>query len=139
MNDGGNRIHATGHIQVHTYEPTAYDHGAEGAPDLTEIHVSETFAGDLTGEGTARFLQAARAGGSASFVGLERVTGAIGERAGSFVLQDAGTVQGSTVSGQWFVVPGSGTEQLSGLRGEGHVTAELGQNAKITLNHWFED
>jgi Protein of unknown function (DUF3224) len=135
---GRDRTRATGSIEVHTYEPTAYDPGVDGAPDLTEIHVSETFSGDITGAGVARFLQVGRVDGSASFVGVERVTGAIGERTGSFVLQDTGTLQGSTVSGQWFVVPGSGTGQLSGLRGEGGFTAEVGQNARITLDYWFE-
>jgi 8-hydroxy-5-deazaflavin:NADPH oxidoreductase len=132
------RTHATRTIEVRTYEPTAYDTGVDGAAVLTEIHVSETFSGDITGEGVARFLQVAGADGSASFVGVERVTGAIGERSGSFVLQDAGTLQGSTVSGQWFVVPGSGTGELSGLRGEGGFTAEVGQNARITLDYWFD-
>jgi Protein of unknown function (DUF3224) len=138
MTDHQNRTHATGRIEVRTYEPTTYDAGTDGAPALTEIQVSETFSGDITGDGTVRFLQVARADGSASFVGLERVTGAIGERSGSFVLQDAGTLEGTTVSGDWFVVPGSGTGELRGLRGEGGFTAELGQNAEITLDYWFE-
>jgi len=138
MNEDAHHTHATGRIEVHTYEPTVYDNGVEGGPDLTEIHVSESFIGDITGDGIARFLQTARPDGSASFVGIERVSGAIGDRHGSFVLQDAGTLEGSTVSGQWFVVAGSGTGQLAGLRGEGGFTAELGQNAEISLDYWFE-
>src|SRR4051794_39952515 len=106
MNSDQNRTRATGHIEVHTYEPTVYDQGAAGAPGLTEIEVSEAFSGDITGEGTARFLQVVLADGSASFVGVERVTGTVGGRVGSFVLQDTGTLSGNTVSGQWFVVPG---------------------------------
>jgi hypothetical protein len=139
MTDDRRTAHATGQIEVHSYEPTAYDQGSAGGPDLSEIRVSEAFLGDITGEGTARFLQVAQADGSASFVGVERVTGAIGDRSGSFVLQDVGTVVGTTVSGQWFVVPGSGTEGLVGLRGEGGFTAELGQNAQISLDYWFEN
>jgi hypothetical protein len=65
-------------------------------------------------------------------------TGAVGDRQGSLVLQDAGTLQGNTVSGQWFVVACSGTGQLTGLRGEGGFTAVLGQNAQISLDYWFE-
>jgi hypothetical protein len=63
----------------------------------------------------------------------------IGNPSGSFVLQDAGTLTGKTVSGTWFVVSGSGTGQLQGLRGKGGFTAELGQHAQITLDYWFED
>jgi hypothetical protein len=131
------RTHATGAINVKTYEPTTYDQPAEG-PALVRIHVVEDFSGDIAGEGVADFLQIARGEDEASFVGVERVTGTMGGRQGTFVLQDAGTLEGSTVSGTWFVVPGSGTGELSGLRGEGGFKAELGQSAEIVLDYWFE-
>jgi Protein of unknown function (DUF3224) len=128
---------ATGQIEVKTYEPQAYEESADG-PDLVEIHVTETFSGDIEGEGRVRFLQTVRKDGSASFVGVERVTGTLVGRRGSFILQDAGTLQGSTVNGGWFVVAGSGTGELAGLRGEGSFTAELGQHASIALDYRFE-
>jgi hypothetical protein len=131
------KTHATGRIEVKTYEPQPYDEVDE-APTLVEIHVTETFSGDIEGEGIVRFLQAVRADGSASFVGIERVTGGVHGRPGSFLLQDVGMLEGSTVSGTWFVIPGSGTGELRGLRGEGGFTAELGQHATITLDYWFE-
>ena len=131
------KTHATGRIDVKTYEPQSYEEIDEG-PNLVEIRVSETFSGDIEGEGVVRFLQAVRKDGSASFVGIERVTASIGDRTGSFLLQDAGTLEGTTVKGDWFVVPGSGTGELSRLRGEGGFTAELGQSASISLNYWFE-
>lgn len=131
------RRHAAGHIAVKTYEPQAYDEPA-GGPNLVEIRVTETFSGDIEGEGTVRFRQVVRKDGSASFVGVERVVGHIAGRRGSFVLQDSGTLEGTTVRGEWFVVPGSGTGDLAGLRGEGGFTAELGQRASITLDYWFE-
>lgn len=83
-------------------------------------------------------MQAVRKDSSASFVGIERVTGKIGSRQGSFLLQDAGTLEGNTVKGDWFVVPGSGTGELSGLRGDGAFTAALGEGAEIALDYWFE-
>jgi hypothetical protein len=110
----------------------------ENAPDLVEIHITEAFHGDIEGEGTVRFLQAIRKDGSASFVGIERVTGTLAGRRGTFLLQDSGTLEANTVSGSWFVVPGSGTGDLIGLRGEGGFTAALGQRADITLDYWFE-
>ena len=131
------KTHATGKIDVKTYEPQPYEEIDDG-PDLVEIHVTETFSGDIEGDGVVRFLQAVREDGSASFVGIERVTGTIAGRHGSFLLQDAGTLQGSTVKGDWFVVPGSGTGELSGLRGDGGFTAALGESAEITLDYWFE-
>jgi hypothetical protein len=131
------REQASGMIEVKTYEPTTYDEQS-GAPALVEIHVTEEFSGDVAGTGAVRFLQAAGADGSASFCGIERVVGTLAGRAGSFLLQDSGTLQGNQVSGNWFVVPGSGSGQLVGLRGEGGFQAQLGQNATWTLAYWFE-
>jgi Protein of unknown function (DUF3224) len=131
------KAHATGRIEVASYEPKPYDQPSEG-PGLVEIHVRERFVGDIEGEGVVRFLQAQRPDGSASFVGIERVSGRVGDRQGTFLLQDSGTVEGKTVTGEWFVIPRSGTDGLQGLRGDGGFTAELGQSATITLDYWFE-
>jgi len=133
----GERVRATGKISVKTYDPTTYDQPDDG-PTLIRIHVEEEFSGDIDGQGVVEFLQAQVAENAASFVGIERVTGRIGDRSGTFLLQDHGTLTGVTVSGNWFVVRGSGTGALTGLRGEGGFTAELGQGAEIHLNYWFE-
>jgi hypothetical protein len=132
-----NSTHASGRIEVQTYDPQPYEE-VDAGPNLVEVHVTETFSGDIDGQGAVRFLQAVRDDGSASFVGIERVVGSIAGRQGSFLLQDAGTLEGNTVKGDWFVIPGSGTGELEGLRGEGGFQAELGQHADITLDYWFE-
>ena len=131
------RVHAIGKINVRTYEPSPYDQPDDG-PALVRIHVEESFSGDIQGEGVATFLQTTMRDDEASFVGVERVTGSVGGRSGTFVLQDQGTVKDAVVSGDWFVVPGSGTGELAGLRGEGGFKAALGQGADITLDYWFE-
>jgi len=137
MSDSAQRTRATAVITVHKYEPSVYNEPAEG-PALTQIHVEEGFSGDITGDGVVEFLQAGGADGSASFVGIERVTGQIGARQGTFLLQDAGTVAGNIVSGDWFVIPRSGTGQLAGLRGEGGFRASLGEGAQVHLDYWFD-
>jgi hypothetical protein len=128
---------AQGTIEVKTYVPSAYETPGQG-PNLNEIHVTETFKGDIAGEGAVRFLQALRADGSASFVGIERVTGTLAGRSGSFLLQDEGTLEGSQVEGRWFVIAGSGTGELAGLRGEGTFSAKLGEHARWVLDYRFE-
>jgi hypothetical protein len=137
MTEVGERTRANAVITVRTYEPAPYDEPAEG-PVLTRIHVKESFSGDVSGDGVVEFLQAAQADGTASFVGIERVSGSLGGRAGTFLLQDAGTVAGNVVSGDWFVIPGSGTGELTGLRGEGAFRANLGEGAQVHLDYWFE-
>ena len=128
---------ATGHIEVTSYLPVPYD-PAEDGPSLNELHVTEVFKGDIEGVGAARMLQAAHSSTSASFCAIERVTGALAGRSGTFLLQDEGTLTGTRVSGRWFVIPGSGTGELRGLRGDGSFEAELGQHASYVLDYWFE-
>ncbi len=127
---------ATGKIQVKTWESLPFDRSA--GPSLNELRVTEDFVGDIAGEGAARMLQTLRADGSASFVAVERVVATLDGRRGSFVLQDEGTLADNRVKGTWFVVPGSATGDLTGLRGEGGFDAELGQHASYTLTYWFE-
>lgn len=131
------KVTANATITVHKYEPTPYDRPAEG-PTLTKIHVEESFSGDIVGNGIVEFLQASQTDGTASFVGIERVSGTVAGKNGTFLLQDAGTVKDNIVSGDWFVIPGSGTEELKGLRGEGGFKANLGEGATVHLDYWFE-
>lgn len=130
------RTTATGKIQVKSWDTLPFD--TTGGPSLNEIRVTEDFVGDISGEGAARMLQTLRPDGMASFVAVERVVATLAGRKGSFVLQDQGTLAGNRVNGTWFVVPGSATGDLSGLRGEGGFEAELGQHASYTLTYWFE-
>ena len=97
MNESAGRSRAAAVITVHQYEPSADDVPA-AATALTRTHVEESFSAHITCDGIVEFLQAARADGSASFVGIERVTGELGGRRGTFLLQDAGRA-GSIVSG----------------------------------------
>jgi Protein of unknown function (DUF3224) len=137
VNETRQKTRANAAITVHKYEPAAYDEPTDG-PVLTRIHVEESFSGDISGDGVVEFLQAVRLDGSASFVGIERVTGTVGGRQGTFLLQDAGIVADNTVSGDWFVIPGSGTGGLAGLRGDGGFRANLGEGAQVRLDYWFE-
>jgi hypothetical protein len=123
---------ATGRINITKIEQTPYDE--TGGPKILEIQATEEFIGDLEGVGAVRFLFVSRADGSASFAGVERFKGTLDGRSGTFILQNAGTLERGEVSGSWFVVPGSGTEEFTGLRGEGGFRTEIG----FFLDYWFE-
>ncbi len=131
------KLRAVGHTTVKTYEPTAFDVIPE-APILSDIRVTETFTGDIEGDGVVHAVQAARIGGSTSLVGIERVRGSIGGKKGSFVLQVYSTVIGKDMTAEWFVLPGSGTGELKGLRGDGGFTAQRGQHGAIWLDYDFD-
>jgi hypothetical protein len=132
------RTHATGTIEVTGWAPQPWD-DLDGESTLVSIEVTEFFHGDIEGEGKARMLQALRPDGSATFVGHERVTAMVADRSGTFIFQDVGTLSpAGDVDGRWFIVPGSGTGALKGIRGEGSFAASVGESASITLDYWFE-
>jgi hypothetical protein len=130
------RARAQAKITVQHSEATPYDQ-TEG-PALMEIRLSETFTGDIEGGSTVRALQALRKDQSASFVSMQRVRGRLGGRQGTFVLQGSEIVENGKITATWFVVPGSGTGDLSGLRGEGGFVGEFGKGSDGTLDYWFE-
>jgi hypothetical protein len=128
------QVHAVGRTTVKTYQPTVFDE-VPGAPTLSDVRLTETFTGDIAGEGVAHVVQSARADGAGSFAGIERVRGSIGGKQGTFLLQVHGTVVAKQMKAEWFVVPDSGSGELKGLRGEGGFTAELGQHGEIWLDY----
>jgi hypothetical protein len=103
-----------------------------------EIHLTETFTGDMEGESAVRALQVLRVDRSASLVSMQRFRGRLGGRQGTFVLQGTETVRNGKIRATWFVVPGSGTDDLSGLRGEGGFEGDFGKGSDGTLDYWFE-
>jgi hypothetical protein len=129
--------HATGRTDVKAFVPKAFDEPADGSA-LVEIQLSETFSGDIVGEGTARAIEASRKDGSATLVGLERVRGSIAGRQGTFLLQVSATVVDKQMRARWSVVPGSGTGDLRGLRGDGGFQAQLGAHGSVWLDYSFE-
>jgi len=110
----------------------------EGAPKLTRVSATKSYQGDIEGEGKLEYLMMYRTAGSASFMGLERVTGSVGGRSGSFVLQHSGTFEGGVAKVTLSVVPGSGTGDLRGLSGEGRFSVGHQPPYSMTLDYGFE-
>ena len=108
---------------------------SQGEPKLTRAAVTKTFTGDIAGEGHVEYLMMYRTDGTATFVGLERITGRMAGKQGSFVLQRTGTFEDGLAKESYSVVPGSGTAELRSLRGEG--TSSVGHAAEypFALNY----
>jgi hypothetical protein len=89
-------------------------------PDGTRLSRAEVALSDPTGaaEGAAyEGLLHYAADGTSSYVTQLALSGTFGGRAGSLVLQGAGTYDGTTARGRMTVVPGSGTGALAGVTG----------------------
>ena len=136
MSHPQSRAHAKAKVTVQSSEARPFDQVAE--PALVEIRINETFVGDLDGESPVRALQVRRQDRSASMISLQRFRGKLGPREGTFVLQGSQVVEKGRIKATWFVVPGSGTGELAGLRGEGGFEGEFGKGSEATLDYWFE-
>jgi Protein of unknown function (DUF3224) len=123
-------------ITVQSSEARPYDQTA--SPSLVEVRLTETFTGDIEGESPVRALQVLRDDHSASLVSVQRFRGKLGGRQGTFVLQGQETVAKGKIKATWFVVAGSGTDDLSGLRGEGGFEGTFGKGSNGWLDYWFE-
>ncbi len=85
---------------------------------LGRMSIEKQFHGDIEGNAKGEMLHAAgSAPGSAGYVAIERISGTLHGRSGSFVLQHSGTMNRGLPSLTITVVPDSGTDQLVGLAG----------------------
>jgi hypothetical protein len=129
---------ATGKFKVAGWDERTYAEIEDGRK-LTQASVKQAFSGDIEGDGSVEWLMCYRPDETAEFVGLQRIDGRIGERSGSFVLlQTAGVFDGKEARGELSVVPGSGTGELRGLRGEGEFSAPLHSDADFRLDYDFD-
>jgi hypothetical protein len=125
---------ANARFAIKTWDEKPYSE-AEGLPKLTRASVTKTFSGDLDGEGRVEYLMVYRSDGSAAFVGLERITGRLGGRVGSFVLRRTGVFEGGQAKESYSVVAGSATGELEGLTGEGSSAVGHGLEHPFALDY----
>jgi hypothetical protein len=109
--------HATGTFNV-KLAPQKPDNEAAASANFGRMSIDKQFLGDLEGTSKGEML-AAMTGveGSAGYVAMERVTGALGGHAGTFVLQHSATGNRGARQLNIAVVPDSATGGLSGLAG----------------------
>ena len=125
---------ANAHFTIKSWDENPYSEGQD-VPKLTRASVVKNFTGDIEGESHVEYLMMYRSDGSAAFVGLERITGRIGDKSGSFVLQRTGAFEGGQAKETYTVIPGSATGDLRGLAGEGSSSLGHGNEYPFVLNY----
>lgn len=120
---------ANGTFEV-VVKPLPSDEKVEGLK-VGRVALDKKFKGDL--EGTSRGeMMTADTGvqGSAGYVAIERVSGTLRGRTGTFVLLHQGTMsRGGDFKLSIVVVPDSGTEQLTGLSGAMTIVISDGKHS----------
>jgi hypothetical protein len=108
--------HGTFEVTLTPQEP---EHG------IGRFGITKTWRGDLAGEGHGLMLSAGDpAHGTAGYVAMEVVEGALHGRSGSLAFQQFGVMRDGDQELRYDVVPGSGTGELSGIDGSLALTID---------------
>jgi Protein of unknown function (DUF3224) len=122
------RTRAIGTFEVKMTPQSTHDE-AEGGP-LGRMSIAKQFRGDLEATSAGEMLTAGTGTkGSAGYVAIERVTGALHGRQGTFILQHSGTMTRGAPQLTITVVPDSGSGQLEGLAGKMAITVTEGKHS----------
>lgn len=113
------RARGTFHVEHHPAPPAA---------EFPEVKIDRTrvekrFFGALVGDGQVEMLSARPSPGDAAYVAIERITGAVDGRPGTFACAHLATMRGGESESHHIVlIPGSGTGELAGIRGSMTIT-----------------
>lgn len=119
---------ATGTFDV-SLKPLSMDTDP-GSPLLGRMSIDKQFHGDLEATSKGEMLSAGTAvKTSAGYVAIERVSGTLNGREGTFVLQHNGIMNRGTPQLTVTVVPDSGTGELVGLSGRMTIIIEGGKHS----------
>ncbi len=116
------QAHGSFVVDIHPLAPTP----AEGIGRFT---INKTIQGDLEATTIGEmFTGGDPRQGAAGYVAMEVVTGKLGGRQGSFVLQHFATMDGAGPRMQVMVAPGSGTGELKGIEGTFTIRNDGGEH-----------
>jgi hypothetical protein len=119
---------ARGTFEVKMSPLTLDDKAADAT--LGRMSLDKQFHGDLEATSKGEMLTAMTSvQGSAGYVAIERVSGTLGGRTGTFALQHSGTMNRGEPQLSITVVPDSGTGQLAGLAGRMTINIADGKHS----------
>jgi hypothetical protein len=104
-----------------SFKITAWESASDGNDEIADIaraRIRKEFTGDLTGTSVANAILHQTPVQSGGYAAIERITGTIGEREGTFIVQHSG-IRDADGNGPFYgdVIPGSGTGGFEGVTG----------------------
>ncbi len=120
--------HATGTFDVKVTPLPSEDKTDDAT--LGRMTIEKQIHGDLEATSKGQMLTAGTSvKGSAGYVAIERVSGTLHGRTGTFILQHTGTMNRGALQLSITVVPDSGTGQLTGLTGKMDIQITDGKHS----------
>ena len=117
------RATGTFEVKLVSQAPDGYDVGGT----LGRMTIDKVFQGDIDGVSKGTMLTAmGSVKGSAGYVAVERITGTVHGKRGSFALLHKGLMDRGAPSLTVVVVPDSGTDDLVGITGTLNIIIEKG-------------
>ena len=118
---------ANGHFEINM-APEALSAGATDS-GIGRMSLAKRYFGDIEGHSTGEMLGFRNVElGAGGYVAMETVRGTLAGKRGSFVLQHSSTMAAGAATQSIQVVPGSGTEELTGLAGRLSITQAGGRH-----------
>ncbi len=118
--------HASGPFEVKLAPQTLAQAGADSG--LGRMSLDKQFHGELEATSVGEMLTAMSSSvqGSGAYVAVERITGTLQGRSGSFALHHTGVMNRGVPELTITVVPDSGTGELTGITGKLNIRIESG-------------
>jgi hypothetical protein len=118
-------------FEIGSWDETPFEDG-DDETKLTEALVSKRYSGDIDGTSTTKWLMAYAEDKSATYVGIEHITGTVGGRRGGLVLLHDGEYADGVATAVMRVV--SGTGELAGATGSGKFRADPAGSLLLDLD-----
>jgi hypothetical protein len=129
---------AKGKFEVTDWDEKPFAKIGDGGK-LTKASVKGNLTGDIVGEALTEWLMCYASEKEATFFGFQKIDGTLLGKKGSFVIKMSGTFDGKVAESSWSVVPGSGTDDLADLSGEGTFHSPHGTKADYSLDYEFAE
>ncbi|MBN3806499.1 DUF3224 domain-containing protein [Paraburkholderia sp. Ac-20336] len=127
---------ATGAFDVKIAPPDSVAVPAHAAPIGRHV-IEKAYHGGLKGQALGEMLTAGKPReGEATYVALESFEGSLDGRCGGFALAHFGEMDAGREALRIDIVPGSGTGELSGIRGQLLIRRESSKHY-YTLTYWI--
>ncbi len=133
--------HTSAAFVIDSQAPHTLDFPTGEGVNYGGLTLSKTFTGAIEGTSSVEMLYTRTPGADGAFAGagyvaLERISGSVDGRHGSFVLLHISTVVGEDPPlARYVISPGSGTGELTGLSGVGLITIDPDGSHALHLDY----